>query len=203
MVWGKRSKLSFTKIFSLLLLLGGSVFLVLGITGIWTQHVSVGKSLQEAKTITMVNSPRPKAEIETTVDTFVPKIGQVLGLISLPNDKKLPIIQGTETPQLKKGVGHYSKSSFPGQGSQVILSGHRDTVFSHLGELKKGDQIRVKLPYGSFTYTVDHTTIVMADNQEVIHPTDREELVLTTCYPFYYIGNAPKRYIVYAYPVKD
>ncbi|HEU5139792.1 MAG TPA: sortase, partial [Bacillales bacterium] len=61
----------------------------------------------------------------------------------------------------------------------------------------------VKLPYGSFTYSVDHTKIVKADNQKVIHSTDKEELVMTTCYPFHYVGHAPKRYIVYAYPVED
>ncbi|HEX7065524.1 MAG TPA: class D sortase [Bacillales bacterium] len=179
------------------------MFLVLGITGIWTSHVSVGKSLEKAQTITVAETPLQQVEARASLDSFEPEKGQVIGLVSLPAlSKKLPIIQGTEDDQLKKGVGHYVKSSFPGEDNQVVLSGHRDTVFTHLGDLEKGDTVIVKLPYGSFTYSVDHTKIVKADNQKVIHSTDKEELVLTTCYPFHYVGHAPKRYIVYAYPVE-
>jgi sortase A len=83
------------------------------------------------------------------------------------------------------------------------LSGHRDTVFRHLGELKMGDQLIVKVPNGSFAYKIIHTKIVDSKDTSVITlEKDHEELILTTCYPFRYIGNAPKRYIIYADPVK-
>lgn len=201
---GKKSKSSVIKIFSSLLIIGGCLFLILGVTGIWNSHVSVGKSLEKAKTITIVGESLQQMDVDAAMDSFDPQIGQVIGLVDIPElNKKLPIIEGTGDAQLEKGIGHYVKSSFPGQDNQVVLSGHRDTVFTHLGDLKKGDPIIVKLPYGSVAYSVDHTKIVKADNRKVIHSTNREELVLTTCYPFRYIGHAPKRYIVYAYPVED
>ena len=91
----------------------------------------------------------------------------------------------------------------PSQNGQIVLSGHRDTVFRHLGELKIGDQLIVNVPNGSFPYKITHTKIVDSKDTSIITlQKDHEELILTTCYPFRYIGNAPKRYIIYADPVK-
>jgi len=209
MALGKRRKRSIIHGITLLFIVGGCVFLFLGITGAWTSHASQKHALNQAKKITAgVEQPQAiplNSETERpTIESFHPKADEVIGMVSLPTlNENLPIIQGTKTSQLKKGVGHFEKSSFPGEGNQVVLSGHRDTVFQDLGDLKKGDTVIVEVPYGLYTYSVDHAKIVKANDQSVIHPTDSEELVLTTCYPFYYVGNAPKRYIVYAYPVKD
>ncbi|MBM7644559.1 sortase A [Scopulibacillus daqui] len=86
---------------------------------------------------------------------------------------------------------------------QVLLSGHRDTVFRHLGDLKPGDKIIVQMPYGTFQYSMKGWKIVSEDDTTVIHSTaPKEVLTLSTCYPFHYIGHAPKRYIITAYPLK-
>jgi sortase A len=126
----------------------------------------------------------------------------ILGILKVPRlHKELPIVEGTNENMLKRGVGHFAGSGFPGQHNQIVLSGHRDTVFRHFGELKKGDEVIVSLQTGRFLYVIDHMKIVKADDRTVIHSTKpKEELVLTTCYPFYYIGDAPDRYIIYAYP---
>lgn len=129
----------------------------------------------------------------------VPKIGAVIGTISLPTLKqKLPIIQGTDDAQLKRGVGHFVRSVLPGMKDNSVLAGHRDSVFSHLGRLALGDPIVIRTTAGQFTYRIIKFRIVMANDRTVIVPTPTAILTLSTCYPFYFIGHAPKRYIVTA-----
>jgi sortase A len=114
---------------------------------------------------------------------------------------ELAIVEGTNSDDLKKGVGHYKGSYFPNDHGQIVLSGHRDTVFRHLGELKIGDTLEVSMPYGSFIYIITRTKIVDSNDTSIITLQHKqEELILSTCYPFYYVGNAPKRYIIYAKP---
>lgn len=92
---------------------------------------------------------------------------------------------------MEKGIGHYKGSYYPDENGQIFLSGHRDTVFRRTGELKKGDQLKVLLPYGSFSYEIDKTKIVdQKDTSIITQQHNKEELILTTCYPFSYIGNA-------------
>lgn len=111
-------------------------------------------------------------------------------------------MEGTDPDDLEKGVGHYKGSAYPLQNDQIVLSGHRDTVFRSLGEVKIGDTFVIELPYGEYTYEMVDSKIVDADDTTIIKSTaPREELVITTCYPFSYVGNAPDRYIIYAKPV--
>lgn len=128
-----------------------------------------------------------------------PKVGDVIGTISLPSLKqKLPIIEGTDEAELKRGVGHYVRSVLPGIVDNSVLAGHRDSVFSQLGKLALGDALVVRTAAGQFTYMVSKFRIVMADDRTVIVPTTSAILTLSTCYPFRYIGHAPKRFIVTA-----
>lgn len=125
--------------------------------------------------------------------------GDYIGKITIPNLKQtLPIYQGTETAQLKMGIGHYEKSVLPGVADNSVLSGHRDSVFSQLGKLKVGQFVTVETVAGKFTYKISGFRIVGANDRTVIVPTKTAVLTLTTCYPFHYIGNAPKRFIVSA-----
>jgi sortase A len=129
----------------------------------------------------------------------VPARGDYIGTISIPALKKtLPIYQGTENSQLEKGVGHFEGSVLPGQVDNSVLAGHRDSVFSQLGKLKLGDLIMVDTSAGNFTYKVSRFRIVGENDRTVIVPTKTAVLTLSTCYPFFYIGNAPKRFIVSA-----
>lgn len=128
--------------------------------------------------------------------------GQTIGILQIPIiQKELPIVEGTDDDALKQGVGHYTGTVYPGQKDQILLSGHRDTVFTGLDKLQNGDTIIMEMQHGTFTYAVVDTEIVDANDTTVIHSTAPEEmLTLSTCYPFRYIGNAPQRYIVYAIP---
>ena len=128
-----------------------------------------------------------------------PAEGDNIGSLSIPVLKqKLPIIQGTDADELKKGVGHFIQSVLPGEEDNCVLSGHRDTVFAELGKLKIGDQLIVQTSAGTFTYEIKRIRIVDKDDKTVIVPADHAVLTLTTCYPFYFVGNAPDRYILTA-----
>ncbi|MGD6844751.1 class D sortase [Bacillus infantis] len=133
------------------------------------------------------------------------KTGDIIGILEIPELKaELPIIEGTDEEELEKGVGHYAGTVFPGQKDQILLSGHRDTVFRKIGELKLGDELIVRMPYGDFTYEIIDSFIVDADDTTVIKPTAPEEiLTLSTCYPFYFVGSAPDRYILTAKRIHD
>ncbi|MBT2765867.1 class D sortase [Paenibacillus sp. ISL-20] len=135
---------------------------------------------------------------------FDPKPNDVIGMLEIPKlEAELPIIEGTEEEMLDRGVGHYSSTAFPMEDEQILLSGHRDTVFRDFDKLSVGDRFIIKLPYGTFEYEIRSTDIVDKDDTTVIRSMGAEVLVVSTCYPFRYLGNAPERYIFYAYPVGD
>lgn len=128
------------------------------------------------------------------------KHGDYIGTLTIPHLKKsVPIFEGTDPISLKKGAGHYEKSVFPGVEDNSVIAGHRDSVFSNFGILKRGDLLIVKTTYGKFTYIISSFRIVDGDDRTVIVPTDRATLTLSTCYPFHFVGSAPQRFIVSAY----
>lgn len=128
----------------------------------------------------------------------LPKPGDSLGELKFSTlDLNVPVVQGTHEEELKKGAGHFAGSALPGQGGHVLLSGHRDTVFTKLQHLKQGDQVTFTTKYGDFVYEATDFEIVPADDLTVNVAKDFETLTLTTCYPFDFIGDAPDRYIIY------
>jgi len=128
-----------------------------------------------------------------------PTQGETIGSLSIPAlNQTFPIIEGTDKESLKKGVGHFINSILPGENNNCVISGHRDTVFYKLGDLTVGDQFIVQTSAGTFTYEIVTIKIVDKDDKTIIVPTDHAVLTVTTCYPFYFIGNAPDRYILIA-----
>ncbi|WP_226529705.1 class D sortase [Metabacillus niabensis] len=160
--------------------------------------MQTSNSLAEAQAI--VTSPPDKEVFKEEDGTFKPPIGEAVGILHIPRlEADLPIVEGTDPDDLEKGVGHYKGSYYPDENGQIVLSGHRDTVFRKAGELELGDSLEIKLPYGDFEYEIIDTKIVEADDRSIITlQNEKEELILTTCYPFSYVGNAPQRYIIYA-----
>ncbi|NPC93858.1 class D sortase [Bacillus sp. WMMC1349] len=143
-------------------------------------------------------SVQTKHKVQPTIDqTF--KKGEMIGELVIPKMKaKLPIYHGTDENELQKGVGHFAGSVLPGEADNSVLSGHRDTIFRKLGQVGKGDRLIVKAAYGTFTYKVKKVRIVEADDRTVIVPKPRATLTVSTCYPFDFIGSAPKRYVLVA-----
>ncbi|MZQ99085.1 MAG: class D sortase [Acidaminobacter sp.] len=125
--------------------------------------------------------------------------GDFIGTLLIPAlEQSFPIIHGTSDEHLKEGVGHYTQSVMPGAKDNCVLSGHRDTVFTDLGDLIVGDLLIIEMADRLLTYQINGTRIVDKEDRTVIVPTDHAALTLTTCYPFVYIGNAPQRYVVTA-----
>jgi len=136
---------------------------------------------------------------EEIVFHSTPVRGDTIGSLWIPSlEIEVPIIEGTDTEELAKGVGHYIQSVLPGEKDNCILSGHRDTVFIKLGGIHIGDQIIIKTDSGLYIYQVSSTRIVNKNDKTVIVPTETAVLTITTCYPFVFIGAAPDRFIVIA-----
>ncbi len=129
--------------------------------------------------------------------------GGLVGRVEIPKlHLSAVVFQGTDDNVLDRGVGHVDSSALPGQPGNVVLAAHRDTLFRSLRNIQKGDTVHVATAYGTRTYTVDSTEIVNPTDVSVMAPTPKPTLTLITCYPFYYVGHAPKRFIVRAYPTK-
>ena len=187
------------KIIPVILLIIGALILIYAVGQFAVSYFQQEKNLEEAKGFVSekVVEREESDEIEEYKDVVE---GDSIGILYIPRlDREIPIISGTHEDELAKGVGHFRDTALPGQKDQILLSGHRDTVFRQFGKLEHGDEIHVKMEKGTFIYTIFDTEIVDADDRTVIRSTAPEEiLTLSTCYPFSYIGSAPDRYIIYA-----
>ena len=196
--------------FPLIIILAGLIIIGIGVWQFVDVKLETKASIKKAKTIIAEQRTTPlertivKGSEKNTISIPKPVFGDTIGLLQIPRIKaELAIVEGTDPNDLKKGVGHYKGSYFPNENGQIVLSGHSDTVFRHLGELKIGDTLKVKMPNGTSVYEITHTKIVDSKDTSIITlQHSKEELILTTCYPFRYVGNAPKRYIIYAQPKK-
>jgi sortase A len=110
----------------------------------------------------------------------------------------VPVLEGTDEFTLNRGVGHVAGTAMPGEDGNVAIAGHRDGFFRVLKDVISGDRIRLVTLRQTLDYTVDQIRIVEPEDVQVLDPTATPVLTLLTCYPFYYVGNAPKRFIVRA-----
>ena len=125
--------------------------------------------------------------------------GDAIGQIQIPRiGNTYNVVQGTDTQSLEEGPGHYPQTALPGMGQTVAIAGHRTTYlapFRYLNELKGGDKIYVKMPYGKFTYVVQYQRIVKPTQVSVIDDVGYDRLVLSACNPLY---SAAQRIIIFA-----
>ena len=106
--------------------------------------------------------------------------------------------EGQDAKTLRRAVGHIPATPMPGEPGNVGVAGHRDTFFRHLGDLKTGDSIGFSTMDGDFTYEVESLRVVDPEDVAVLASSQEKVLTMVTCYPFFYIGNAPKRFVVRA-----
>ena len=129
--------------------------------------------------------------------------GKAIGRIELPTlDRSYAVVEGTDTESLRRGPGHYPETPFPGEGGTVGIAGHRTTYgapFRPIDELRRGDRVVVRMPYGRFTYEVERTRIVKPDALWVTRRVGYERLILTACHPLY---SAAQRIVVFARLIK-
>jgi sortase A len=124
---------------------------------------------------------------------------EVLGRIEIPRVNVSAVVrEGVDTKTLRRAVGHVPRTALPGETGNVGVAAHRDTFFRGVRNIRKGDEIRMVTPDGTYKYVVDSLQIVWPNRVEVLDPTPYPAITLVTCYPFDYIGSAPKRFIVQA-----
>lgn len=111
---------------------------------------------------------------------------------------EVAVLEGTDDVTLNRAVGHIAGTGAPGTDGNVGIAGHRDGFFRVLKDIVPGDQIELLTSQGTNRYVVDHIALVQPNNVSVLRPRSGPSLTLVTCYPFYYIGSAPQRYIVEA-----
>jgi LPXTG-site transpeptidase (sortase) family protein len=125
--------------------------------------------------------------------------GAPLGRIEVPRLRLSAVIgEGVEETTLKHAVGHVPRTAFPGERGNVGLAAHRDTFFRKLKKIAVGDTIRLTTSDGVFQYVVHSTVITTPADDTHLMATPEPTVTLVTCYPFAYIGKAPRRFLVQA-----
>jgi sortase A len=141
------------------------------------------------------------AELHAIIQTRnVIKEGDVLGRIEIPRiGMSVIVLQGTTSKTLRLGVGHIDGTALPGEFGNIGIAGHRDTFFRGLKNIQKEDEIFLHTTAGIVRYKVDWIQITAPSDGGIISLTTESGLTLVTCYPFYYIGAAPERFVVHAH----
>jgi sortase A len=130
--------------------------------------------------------------------------GSPLGRIEISSiDLTAMIMEGIDGRTLRHAVGHIPGTPLPGQRGNVALAGHRDTFFRDLRNIHKDDEITLMTLHGTYSYRVDSTQVVEPQDVKVLAATADDFLTLVTCYPFYFVGPAPRRFIVRAHKISD
>jgi len=110
---------------------------------------------------------------------------------------EVPVLNGTDTLSLNRGVGWIRGTAQPGQFGNIGLAGHRDSFFRRLKDLRVGERAELVTHDRTDTFVIDNIRVVNPQDVSVLRPGE-PALTLVTCYPFYFVGSAPQRYIVHA-----
>jgi len=138
------------------------------------------------------------------VVTRATPMGNVIGEIELPRvGLKAIVVQGDSEKLLNRAVGHLTDSALPGEIGNVALAGHRDGLFRPLRKVLPGDRITLRTAEREFHYEVIWAAVVPPAVVSVLQPTRERSLTLVTCFPFYYVGAAPERFVVRAREVES
>jgi len=169
------------------------------IDGVWhTRGLAPTSSSDDRAPAAILLRRRAVAFEQTVVD------GQPIGRIEIPRiGLSMVVVEGVSTSDLEKGPGDYGVASgrstqLPGAGGVVAIAGHRTTFlhpFLRIDELRAGDRIALRMPYGTFRYTVYAHAVVASDDWSILRPARFEKLVLTACHPRF---SATHRWVVFA-----
>lgn len=122
-----------------------------------------------------------------------------LAVLRIPSlHLEVPVLEGTDAVTLNRGVGRIAGTSLPGEGGNIGIAGHRDGFFRRLKDIRTGDAIELVTISGTDVFVVDQIRITSPADVSALRPRAKHSLTLVTCYPFYFVGPAPSRYIVEA-----
>jgi sortase A len=138
-------------------------------------------------------------QVESDEEPITEQSGAPLALLRISKiHLEAPVFDGTDDLTLNHGVGRIAGTARPGETGNIGIAGHRDGFFRGLKSVGIGDAIEIETPNATDTYVVDQVQIVTPEDTSVLRPRSVPSLTLVTCYPFYFVGSAPKRYIVTA-----
>ena len=166
--------------------------------------VASRKAIRELKTLDSAGqmpADRMQAEAEGTSSGAGSAEGPdaTLAVLRIPKiGVEVPVLEGTDNLTLNYAVGRIRGTARPGEGGNIGIAGHRDTFFRGLKDVSVGDSLQLQSSGKTAVYIVDRIRIVNPKDVGVLKPRSLPTLTLVTCYPFYFVGNAPKRYVVSA-----
>lgn len=179
---------------SLLLMAAGAVLLFQGARVYIESRLGQSEASREFGT-----APALPPQPQRRAPRIRPRDGEAIAKLTIPRlDTELYVVEGDDAADLRRGPGHLPGTAMPGDDGNCVIAAHRDTHFRVLKDIRKGDDIILQTDRGQFLYRVEGTRIVTPANTASLQPTADAELHLITCYPFYYVGSAPRRFVVWA-----
>jgi sortase A len=178
--------------------------LALGYSGFVLLDAKLYQANQTHRFQQQLESARPPNASAGSVTKLLvaPIAGGALGRIEIARiGLAAMIMEGTDGRTLRRAVGHIQGTPLPGQQGNVAIAGHRDTFFRPLRNAQPDDEITLTTLAGSYHYLVDSTEVVLPEDTQVLDNSGDATLTLVTCYPFYFVGPAPKRFIVRAHRI--
>lgn len=156
------------------------------------EQAALSRELETARAAAAESRPHDAVPVRLQTRALV-------GRIEVPRIKLSAVArEGVDVRTLRGSVGHVPGTSLPGDAGNAAFAAHRDTFFSPLKFIRAGDQIVITTPDGVHRYAVTGTRVVDPSDVSVLQPMAGRRLTLITCYPFDYVGSAPKRFIVQA-----
>jgi sortase A len=189
-------------------LVGAALIFTYLIAQTWAERgrdQAVAMFIQAQMTVETPNAAAPARTAETppksgatSAETSADEVLAVLRFRA--GDVDVPVRYGSEETALRRGAGVIEGTAMPGSPGNVAIAAHRDTFFRGLKDLALGDQIQLVTRFRTQTYQVVDLSVVDPADVHVLADTGESVLTLVTCYPFYFVGNAPQRFIVRAVP---
>ena len=177
------------RLFSYLLMIAGTALVFVGTRDLIESHIG--------QSVAAHNFKAPAPPVARPVPRIHP--GDTVAKLSIPRlNTQLYVIEGDDERELRRGPGHLPGTVMPGARGNSVIAGHRDTHFRVLRGIRKGDDIVLQTSAGQFLYRVRSTDIVQPTDTSSLQPSSTPVLHLITCYPFHYVGAAPKRFVVEA-----
>jgi sortase A len=198
--WGSRNSILHWA--SWLCLLAGSILLV-WFAYLWAD-AHIYEAMERQRFDAVVEGPaaishaNPEKSVTEATRSKI-EVGSVLGRIEIPRiGVSVMVLEGDTSRIFRRAAGHLRGTAAPGEWGNVAIAAHRDTFFRPLRNIRDQDLITFTTLAGSYSYQVESTDIVEPDDLQVLADSPQPTLTLVTCYPFYYVGPAPKRFIVRA-----
>jgi len=130
-------------------------------------------------------------------DSLLQRFNPPVALLRIPKlHLEVAVFDGTEEPELNRGAGRIIGTARVGEAGNIGIAGHRDGFFRGLKDIAVGDVVTLESTTATTTYVVDEIRIVAPDDVTVLGARAAPSVTLVTCYPFYFSGSAPQRYIV-------